>query len=272
MNPDDELRAELRRLFDDERLAVPAPPRAGDAIVAGARRRRRRRNALAASGGVLTAAVLVAAALAVTRPEPAVREAAPPPSAAPRVPSTSAPAPVIVPPSFPAETVLPPSSGAPVPPEAPTPAPTVTRSPKPSSTSGTPRPALPARAVLGPTGYGKLRLGMTFDEAKATGMLAGAGTAPDQCATYRLTEGTGNIASVTISPSGGVVAFTATGARTPENTGTGSTVAELRNAYPDLTAGAGNYSTTTESGDHYTFYVDSGDTVVSWELTGSPGC
>ncbi|GAB3575993.1 hypothetical protein GCM10027445_39320 [Amycolatopsis endophytica] len=274
MNPDDELGAELRRLFDDERLAVHAAPDAGDAILSGIRRRRRRRNALAVSGGVLTAAVLVSAGLLVASPDPAVHEAAPS-TTAPRAPTTSAPGPVVVPPTFPSEPVPPPTStglppsGVPVPPTS---AP-ATQPPKSTSGRSSARPAPAAvAAVLGPTGYAALRLGMSFDDAKATGMLAGAGAAPAECTVYRLTEGTGSVASVTISPTGGVVVFTATGARSPENVGTGSTVTELRNAYPDLTAGAGNYSAATGSGAHYTFYVNSAETVVHWELVAAPGC
>lgn len=271
VNPDDELGAELRRLFDDERLAVPPAPGAGDAIVSGARRRRRRRTALAASGGVLTAALLIGVGLGVVRQDTDVHQAAQPPVTLPLT-TTSAPGPVVVPPSFP-DTSTPPTL-APSPTAAP-PAPfttsPTTRPSSPSAGRTTVRPQ-PAAAVLGPTGYGKLRLGMTFDEAKATGMLAGADNAPVECTTYRLTEGAANIGSVTISPTGGLVVFTAAGARTPEKVGTGSTVADLRNAYPDLTAGAGNYSAATGSGDHYTFYVNSADTVVHWELVAPPGC
>ncbi|MFD4251832.1 hypothetical protein [Amycolatopsis thermoflava] len=270
MNPDDELGDELRRLFDDDRLAIRPAPGAESAIVRGARRRRRRRTAVAASGGVLTAALLITAGLVATRQDPGVHQAAQPTTAAPTT-TSEAPGPVVVPPSFPELPTQPsaPSSTTTVLP-APPPAGTSTRSPS-SSSRTTVRPE-PAAVVLGPTGYGPLRLGMSFDEAKATGLLADAGTAPAECTTYRLTEGTANVASVAISPTGGVVVFTATGARTPEKVGAGSTVAELRTAYPDLTAGAGNYSAAAGSGANYTFYVDSAETVVRWELVAPPGC
>jgi len=276
VNHDDELGAELRRLFDDERLAIRPAPEAGDAIVAGARMRRRRRRTLAASGGVLTAAVLVTVGLVVGGPDPVTHEAALPTTVAPST-TTTAPGPVVVPPSFPAEPPPPPTSGAPVPTSEPaSPSAPATSGSKTGSSSKVrattrPAPAITA-AVLGPDGYRTLRLGMSFADAKATGMLADADSAPAGCAAYRLTEGTANVANVTISPSGGVVAFTASGARTPENVGAGSTVTELKKAYPDLAAGPGNYSTATGSGDHYTFYVSSDGVVVNWELVAAPDC
>jgi hypothetical protein len=57
-----ELDDRLRELFADERLDLPAPPDAADAIVAGARRRRRTRTAVAAS---FSLTVLVAGGVAV---------------------------------------------------------------------------------------------------------------------------------------------------------------------------------------------------------------
>ncbi|GHF09371.1 hypothetical protein GCM10017786_48620 [Amycolatopsis deserti] len=271
MNPDDELGDELRRLFDDDRLAITPVPGAESTIVRGARRRRRRRTAVAASGGVLTAALLVTLGLAAARQDPGVHQAARPTTSVPAA-TSEAPGPVVVPPSFPELPTQPPP---PVPTTTATPAPPpagTTRTSSPSSSRPSARPEPATGVVLGPSGYRQLRLGMSFDEAKATGMLDDADTAPTECTTYRLAEGAANIASVTISPSGGVLVFAATGARTPENAGTGSTVAELRNAYPDLTAGAGNYSAATGSGASYTFYVDSTDTVVNWELVAAPGC
>jgi hypothetical protein len=60
---DDELDAELRRLFGDERLAVQPKSDAPQAIVAAAQRIRRRRAVLTAACGVTVAAVLVAGAV-----------------------------------------------------------------------------------------------------------------------------------------------------------------------------------------------------------------
>ncbi|OXM74349.1 MULTISPECIES: hypothetical protein [Amycolatopsis] len=271
MNPDDELGDELRRLFDDDRLAITPAPGAESTIVRGARRRRRQRTAVAASGGVLTAVLLVTLGLVAERQDPGVHQAARPTTSAPAT-TTDGPGPVVVPPSFP-ELPVPPAPPTSTTTATPAPPPSGTSRPAPPSSSGaSARPEPATTAVLGPTGYRQLRLGMSFDEAKATGMLADADTAPTECIGYRLIEGMANIATVTISPADGVVVFAATGARTPENVGIGSTVAELRNAYPDLTAGAGNYRAATGSGANYTFYVDSTDTVVSWELGAAPGC
>lgn len=61
---DDDLDADLRALFADQRLSVPAGEDAVSSVVAGARRRRRRRTAVMATGGALgVAAVLLAGGL-----------------------------------------------------------------------------------------------------------------------------------------------------------------------------------------------------------------
>lgn len=59
---DDQLDADLRRLFADERLTLPVRTDADRTVVAGARRRRRNRLTAAAATGVLGVAVLVFAA------------------------------------------------------------------------------------------------------------------------------------------------------------------------------------------------------------------
>jgi hypothetical protein len=60
---DDELDAELRRLFGDERLTVRPKSDAPEAIVAGARRIRRRRTAMISASGAVVAVALVGASL-----------------------------------------------------------------------------------------------------------------------------------------------------------------------------------------------------------------
>jgi hypothetical protein len=75
-----DLDDELRRLFADDRLAVPVADGAEHAVVAGARRRRKHRMAVAAAGGVLAVTGLLFAGVALTgvgRPGGTVSAAAP---------------------------------------------------------------------------------------------------------------------------------------------------------------------------------------------------
>ena len=58
---DDDLDADLRALFADQRMSVPVGEDTVASVVAGANRRRRRRGMIMATGGALGVAAVLAA-------------------------------------------------------------------------------------------------------------------------------------------------------------------------------------------------------------------
>src|SRR6187399_3346334 len=221
---DDELAGELRRLFTDSRLDLPARTGAEDAVVAGARRIRRRRVAATTIGGTFAAALLVAGSLVVGGLRAETGQAALPAASGPVIES-----PVPVSTSSPAAPV-PAESSALSPPQPGPPQPMVSQGQRLPDVSSPPTRVAPPRTTplpgpaVGPAGYGRLRLGMPFDIAKATGMLSSTSTPPSGCATYSLIEGQAQVSSVSISSTDGVVRFQASGAHTPEGVKAGSPI------------------------------------------------
>lgn len=229
------LEDELQRLFSDDRLELPVRPEAEDILARGIGRRRRRRAAAAGAAGALMVAGLIGTGVALT----GVR------STDDFLPATRLPV-----------TTVPVTTGAPVPPSTGTsvtpPSPTSSSTGTPSSSSkrstastrpsGKPSGGASATApppstsvVLGPYGWGRLRLGMSESEAVATGEFdldEGVSGAP--CHRYWLANTHG--APVDISPAYGVARITAkSGVHTPEGIGVGSTDDEVRAAYPGAT-------------------------------------
>lgn len=254
---DDELGAELRTLFDDDRLDLRPHVGAGASIVAGARRVRRRRAALT-GGGVSTVVVaVVSGALLLDNPPPQPRAA--PPAA---VDASLA----VDPPSLPVPPATEPTSRNPA-----TSAPELSDTPRRDAVPGVPpAPVTPspspqatdfqaaAAPVLGPDGYGELKLGMSFSAAVETGSLEAERAAPppvDGCRTYQLAEGDWAVREVVVSDDRGIVTFSASGARTPEGIGAGSSTGEVEQAYPEVARGSATYSAPTGSGGDYVFYV-----------------
>ncbi|GLZ32591.1 hypothetical protein Lesp02_47790 [Lentzea sp. NBRC 105346] len=83
-------------------------------------------------------------------------------------------------------------------------------------------------------GYGKLKLGMTRQEAEATGLLGQLDQEQDGCRLYRLAENPAFGPSVAIAEKSGVVKIRLpAGTKTSKGIGTGSSVADLKQAYPN---------------------------------------
>ncbi|MGF7235221.1 MAG: hypothetical protein ACQSGP_09715 [Frankia sp.] len=94
----------------------------------------------------------------------------------------------------------------------------------------------PAPALLGPTGYGALKLGMTRQQAQATGLVVGYSTnGPNpSCPQGRLSGAPTGEGVVWYSANQGVVAITAYGSiATPQGVRLGMTSTNMRTIYPD---------------------------------------
>jgi hypothetical protein len=235
---EDELEQRLRALFADERLDLPPPPEAGTVIVAGARRRRRRRRGVQAVAGVAAAVVAVAGGLTVVRLHTEDGTAA----------MTGAGSEISV---KPPENL---TQGRP--PQPSTPGPTSTRSIQVSEPPGSPS-AKPSRSrpspsattlppvlsgpLLGPDGFGALKLGMAEADVATQGVTLSDPQAGASCTVYNA-QGSGvpAAASVVISKAAGVVVITPDAvAHTAEGIGGGSTKEQILAAYPAATEESG---------------------------------
>jgi hypothetical protein len=224
----DDIDDELRRLFSDDRLDVHVTPDATDAVVRGADRRRRRRTAMT---GAFAVVALIGAGVGLTQLRPAADD-----TAGPLLPTSTSSASATPPPSVSTYTstvtvtVDPPPTGS-----GNTNPPGGTNPPRSSSKPSTAKPPPPAPEAAPPV-WSKLSLGMSYDDAMATGELgnAGAGT-NENCRYHGLKPGNGYV-DVYISLVTGIVRINlpATG-KTSKNIGAGSTVAEAKAAYPTAT-------------------------------------
>jgi hypothetical protein len=241
----------LRRLFDDERLAIATAPGARESVVAGARRVRRRRELTVIGGGTMAAVAALAAGVLLAMPPAEPNN----PVAAPEVTSSISPGEITTskpPPSSPAKergtpgSVGPgrsgegPSSGGQRP----------ARSPE--APSGPPLENAPAAGggPIGPNGYGGLTLGMSFEQAQADGWIASDAPAPGGCTSYQLLEGTDSVQSVLISESG-LGRITASGGRTPEGMGSGASIEALMDSYPDGSEQGGEFVADSGAGSYH---------------------
>ncbi|GGS17697.1 hypothetical protein [Actinokineospora fastidiosa] len=222
---------ELRRLFNDDRLDVPVQPGATDAVLAGARRVRRRRTAAAVGGAMAVAVVIVGGvAFGAGRPEsmvPATETTAPMTTTSQVAPSTTT-APTVD------STTAKATTGT---------APTKSTGTSVVRQTGTKTAPPPAARVLGPDGLGALKLGMTYEQAMATGALVQDDPPVEGCGGYNLrSHPKENGFSVGITPELGVAAiFLTPQVRTPEGIRLGSPVEDFFTAYPAAEAQRDSY-------------------------------
>ncbi|CAM3992898.1 hypothetical protein KIPE111705_35145 [Kibdelosporangium persicum] len=241
-----DLEDELNRLFHDERLDMRVAPDAETHVVAGARRVRRRRVALMSAAGVLSAAVLAGGAFVLARPTPPSNGIAQQPTLP--IETTSSPTPTGAPSSSgPTESSTRPEVQAPSAGTSRPAAPTAgTRSTTPPPSATIPSPV--GLAILGPSGVGRMRLGMTEEQLLATSQVHSPERSSAGCALYTSKTATG---TVHLSADKTVVAFAFTsGVVTPERVTIGSPEEAVRAAYSGMTGNSvrapGNANATYE--------------------------
>ncbi|MFC3899188.1 hypothetical protein ACFOWZ_47650 [Lentzea rhizosphaerae] len=223
-----DLDDELRRLFSDDRLDVHSTPDATEAVVRGAERRRRRRSATTTAFALV---VLVGAGAALTqlpRSDDTAGDLLPTSTSSASATTTTTAVSTFT--STATVTVDPPpsSSGS---------SSVKTETGQPTKTT---IPAVPAppQPQAQPGQFGSLKLGMSEADALATGSLIEPSSAADpenRCKAYA-TKSVPDANAVIISPVRGIVRITVPGyAKTPKGITVGSTVDQVKAAYPNAT-------------------------------------
>lgn len=252
-----DLGAELRRLFADDRLVLPVGRDAETRVIAGARRRRRKRRTLATTGGVLAVAAIVLAGgvlSGLVHPSHPVRSASGPAVLSTTAVTTTAPA-------VPATQTV---------------------------SSAVPDDDPDSADVLGPTGVGKLSIGMSWKAVLSSGILRPSGPITS-AGCERYTVLVGSLGGRTVAPSPATVPvwddkaeivvnvrddvvqlITGPTLHTPEGIGIGSNREDLREAYPDviLPVRSGTTSVPVDGNPIavYVFDVNADGTVTSFSL------
>jgi hypothetical protein len=117
--------------------------------------------------------------------------------------------------------------------------PTSTPGGTPAATTTTSTTTKPAEGnVVGPDGYGKVKLGMSYAAAKATGAIKESEKSEPGCSAYELIIGGVSDGYLGISKARGVETIgPVLKASTPEGVSVGTTVAKVKTAYPSLDDG-----------------------------------
>lgn len=219
MNLDDEL----RRLFADDRLDIPVHAGATETVLTGARRRRHRRVAAVTASTALVAVLLVGGiAIAGGVPDSTpIRPAGPTTTESLAAPTTTPARPPTSTTTTRPSTTTPRATGA------------VTADPPPDAASG---------PILGPDGFGALKLGMSYDDAVATGVMIPDGPPLEDrgCGGYDLVgypNSPSTISVYAMHDLGVAAIFLQKGMRTPEGIKLGSPVKDFYAAYPDTGPG-----------------------------------
>ncbi|UUV28329.1 hypothetical protein NQK81_26390 [Amycolatopsis roodepoortensis] len=251
---EEDVQRKLRDLFSDERLGV-GPTLNPETIVAGARRRRRRRQLMQTTSGMAAAVVLLGGGLTVFTIHDRDNGAAFPGGDQLTIGAASSslaqPAPGSSAPPVSSQAAPPnPTSGQPQSTSHDEPA------PPPKSTASTKPPTqrkVTTGALLTPAGFGKLRLGMSEEEAEAA---VGPLRAKDYRAScvYGYVEGTAvpGPASVSLTEADGITVINPSGTvHTPEGIGVGSTESDILAAYPGSTKDGSAYFAPAGAGSAY---------------------
>ncbi|MCP2244726.1 hypothetical protein [Lentzea aerocolonigenes] len=224
-----DLDDELRRLFSDDRLDVHSTPDATEAVVRGAERRRRRRSATTTAFALV---VLVGAGAALTqlpRSDDTAGDLLPTSTSSASATTTTTAVSTFT--STAIVTVDPP-------PNSNSSSSVKTETGQPTNKTTIPAIPAPPQPQAQPGQFGSLKLGMSEADALATGSLIEPSSAADpenRCKAYA-TKSVPDANAVIISPVRGIVRITVPGyAKTPKGITVGSTVDQVKAAYPNAT-------------------------------------
>jgi hypothetical protein len=237
VNLDDDLRRMLADLDTDERLDVPVRAGAAEVIVSGARRLRRKRIAAVTAASALTAAAVVVGGFVLVAGGP---EALPPATSDLQVvPESSVPSASSA--STSSATSPGRASSAGTRPGGQVPGPGGGGEGNGGEGGGNQQPSVdppppPSGTQIGPASFRALRLGMTYDEAAATGMVGAGDPVPATgCATYPLLVDGQPVGDVRISAAAGIeVLYPVVALHTPEGASNGWSVAQVKAVYPEI--------------------------------------